>query len=84
VLVDDVPVEAAEALEDERQQQAQAACRLLDELPREQRRAVVLTKIEGRPVVEAATILGVTPGAVKLRAHRAYKTLRAKLLELQA
>lgn len=48
----------------------------LDQLPPNQRQALVLTKLEGRSVVEAAAIAGTTPGAIKLRAHRAYVTLR--------
>jgi DNA-directed RNA polymerase specialized sigma24 family protein len=38
-----------------------------------------LTKIHGHSVAEAAMIAGTTPGAIKLRAHRAYVTLREKL-----
>ncbi len=49
------------------------------QLPESQRAALLLTKVEGRSVAEAAAISGTTSGAVKLRAHRAYVTLR-KLL----
>ncbi len=49
----------------------------LGELTEEQREALVLTKLHGPSVAEAAAILGTTPGAVKLRAHRAYERLRA-------
>jgi RNA polymerase sigma-70 factor (ECF subfamily) len=49
----------------------------LGELTEEQRDALVLTKLHGHSVAEAAAILGTTPGAVKLRAHRAYERLRA-------
>ena len=48
-------------------------------LPESQRAALLLTKVEGRSVAEAAAICGTTAGAVKLRAHRAYVSLR-KLL----
>ncbi len=51
----------------------------LEQLPPNQREALVLTKLHGRSMIEAATITGSTPGAIKLRAHRAYVTLR-KLL----
>lgn len=51
----------------------------LDELPDDQRLALVLTKIQGKSMAEAAVVLGTTPGAVKLRAHRAYVALREVL-----
>ena len=51
----------------------------LDELPENQRQALLLTKVHGRSVAEAAMITGTTPGAIKQRAHRAYLTLRQKL-----
>jgi RNA polymerase sigma-70 factor (ECF subfamily) len=51
----------------------------LDRLPDNQREALILTKIHGRTVAEAAMITGTTPGAIKLRAHRAYVTLRGLL-----
>jgi RNA polymerase sigma-70 factor, ECF subfamily len=52
----------------------------LEELPPNQRQALVLTKLEGRSIAEAAVIAGSTPGAIKLRAHRAYVALRRVLL----
>jgi DNA-directed RNA polymerase specialized sigma24 family protein len=39
----------------------------------------VLTKVHGHSVSQAAMIAGTTPGAIKLRAHRAYVTLRARM-----
>jgi RNA polymerase sigma-70 factor (ECF subfamily) len=51
----------------------------LADLPEDQRMAVVLTKLGGKSVAEAAAIEGTTPGALKLRAHRAYGKLRARL-----
>ena len=48
----------------------------LAHLPENQRAALLLTKLEGRSVAEAAEIAGTTAGAIKLRAHRAYITLR--------
>ena len=53
--------------------------RALQELPESQREALLLTKVQGRSIQEAAAITGSTPSAIKLRAHRAYVTLR-KLL----
>jgi RNA polymerase sigma-70 factor (ECF subfamily) len=43
------------------------------------REAFVLLRFEGLSVAAAAQILGATEGAVKLRAFRAYETLRAAL-----
>jgi len=48
-------------------------------LPPPLRQAVLLTKIHGHSSVEAATIAGTTVGALKVRAHRGYMALRAKL-----
>ena len=50
--------------------------RALSSLPDAQREAVVMLKLEGLTVAEAAERLGVTPGALKLRAHRGYRALR--------
>jgi RNA polymerase sigma-70 factor (ECF subfamily) len=48
-------------------------------LPDGQREAVVLTKLQGKSVAEAAEIAGTSVGAMKVRAHRGYEALR-KLL----
>jgi RNA polymerase sigma-70 factor (ECF subfamily) len=56
-----------------------AALDALAELPAQQREAVVLTKLDGKTVAEAAEIAGTTVGAMKVRAHRGYEALR-KLL----
>jgi len=53
--------------------------RALEKLPEPQREAVVLLKVQGLSVAEAASRLGVSPGAVKLRAHRGYRALRTSL-----
>ena len=52
----------------------------LEGLPQNQKEALILTKVHGHSLAEAAMITGSTPGAIKLRAHRAYVTLRARLL----
>ena len=49
----------------------------LRRLPPAQRQAVELLQLEGLSVVEAAARAGVTPGALKVRAHRGYRALRA-------
>jgi RNA polymerase sigma-70 factor, ECF subfamily len=58
---------------------AAAALAALEELPENQRLALLLTKVHGRSTAEAAMITGTTPGAIKQRAHRAYVTLRQML-----
>jgi RNA polymerase sigma-70 factor (ECF subfamily) len=47
-----------------------------DALPDAQREAIVLLKLKGLSVADAAQIAGVTPGALKVRAHRGYESLR--------
>jgi RNA polymerase sigma-70 factor (ECF subfamily) len=51
----------------------------LAQLPANQREALVLTKLHGHSVAQAAQIAGTSPGAIKLRAHRAYARLRSLL-----
>ncbi len=51
----------------------------LERLPENQRQALMLTKVHGHSVAEAAMITGSTTGAIKQRAHRAYVTLRSML-----
>jgi RNA polymerase sigma-70 factor (ECF subfamily) len=53
--------------------------RLLESLPEPQREALVLTKIIGYSGAEAAQRLGISEGAVKLRVHRAVRSLRRML-----
>lgn len=58
---------------------AKAALAALADLPEQQREAVVLTKLDGKSVAEAAAIAGTTVGAMKVRAHRGYTALRKAL-----
>lgn len=53
----------------------------LDSLPRDQRRAVVMLKLEGKDVGSAAKELGISKVALKVRAHRGYAQLRKILGE---
>ena len=62
------PVELSAALES-----------ALQSLPETYREAILLTKVTGLSVAEAAQVLGSTPSAVKLRVHRGYKELRKTL-----
>ena len=58
---------------------ARAVERTLATLPANQREAFVLLRYEGMSVADAAEVLGVTEGAIKLRAFHAYEALRAAL-----
>jgi len=51
----------------------------LERLPEIHRTAFELIQKDGLSIREAAEVLGATPGAVKLRAHRAYVALRLAL-----
>lgn len=51
----------------------------LDALPEAYREAIQLTKISGLSIAEAATVLGTSETAVKLRVHRGYNLLRKDL-----
>lgn len=51
----------------------------LDKLPASQRQAVELVHFEGLSVAAAAARAGVTAGALKVRAHRGTRALRASL-----
>jgi RNA polymerase sigma-70 factor (ECF subfamily) len=53
--------------------------RALEDLPRTQREAIELIHLQRFSVARAAEQLGVKPGALKVRAHRGYKALRAQL-----
>jgi RNA polymerase sigma-70 factor (ECF subfamily) len=51
----------------------------LERMPESHREAFRLVREEGLSVLQAAEVLGTTPTAIKLRAHRAYEALRAAL-----
>lgn len=51
----------------------------LEGLPPNQREAVVMIQLEGLSVAEAAKRAGVSQGALKVRAHRGYRAMRAVL-----
>lgn len=73
-LSGDGPEQLAEA-----RQFAHRVAQVLERLPQSQRTAFGLLKEDGLTLVEAAAVLGVTVTAVKMRAHRAYETLRGAL-----
>lgn len=63
-----VPTEMSDALE-----------MALQKLPESYREAIELTKITGLSIQEAASVLGTTETAIKLRVHRGYNQLRKEL-----
>jgi RNA polymerase sigma-70 factor (ECF subfamily) len=72
---DDAPLEAVA------DESAELPLRVaLDALPEAQREAVELVKIQGLSVEQAAARTGVSEGALRVRIHRAYVALRARLL----
>jgi RNA polymerase sigma factor (sigma-70 family) len=71
VLVEDVPEVPVDG-----DQERPALSDALRALPRQQREAFTMLKLEGLSVGEAAERAGTTPGALKVRAHRAYKALK--------
>ena len=71
-------VETAAAPADGTEHRIDAAA-LLDRLPDGDRAALVMTKIEGMTVEQAAERLGVTPSAVKSRVSRGIKKLQHRL-----
>jgi RNA polymerase sigma-70 factor (ECF subfamily) len=52
----------------------------LQKLPSSQREVVELHWFQERPYAEIAEIVGTSEGAVRVRAHRAYATLKQLLL----
>lgn len=65
----------------ERRERVHAA---LESLPESQRIVVQLHRFEGRGFAEIGDILGISEGAAKLRAFRAYAELRERLGDLVA
>jgi len=57
----------------------EALSEALEALPKDQREAVMLLQVEELSVHEAAERIGISPSALKVRAHRGYQALRAKL-----
>lgn len=51
----------------------------VDELPVDYRTAIYLSELKELKIGEIAEILGITPGAVKIRLHRARQALRTRL-----
>lgn len=63
----------------ERRETREMVRRRIDELPHDYRAVILLRDIEEMSTEEAAEALGITPGAVKTRLHRARMALRTLL-----
>lgn len=56
-------------------------CKIINSLPKKQQKIVTMMKIEGYSAQETAQKLKMSETAVKVSAHRAYKTLALKIVE---
>ena len=56
----------------------------LRELPETLREALVLSRFHDLPYAELAVVLGCSPGAARVRVHRALNELRKRVQELEA
>jgi RNA polymerase sigma-70 factor, ECF subfamily len=65
-------------------QTAQVVSRVLASLTPARREAFILLRYEGLSVAAAAQIVGISEGALKIRAFHAYEALRAALAEMDA
>lgn len=67
-------------LERERAAAHERSIRLaLDALSPEHRELIVLHKLHGMPMISLATKLGVRPGTLRVRAHRAYRSIARQI-----
>ena len=72
-------LEAPRQAEGERARLSPELTGALEALPANQRQAVELLQVECLSVAEAAERVGITKTALKVRAHRGYRALRARL-----
>jgi RNA polymerase sigma-70 factor (ECF subfamily) len=79
--LDSVPEPAVSAREPDAEALDPALRDALERIPAAQREAVELIHLAGLTVAEAAARVGVSAGALKVRAHRGYRALRAILEE---
>lgn len=77
--MDSRPAPAPEFMPLEESQRAKLLRAALDRLPTSQREVVELHWFQERPYAEVAKIIGTSEGAVRVRAHRAYNTLKQLL-----
>jgi len=81
----ELPDSPGSSVEDESmaRQSAEVVNQVLDSLTPARREAFVLLRYEGMSVAEAALIVGISEGALKIRAFHAYEALRAALREME-
>jgi RNA polymerase sigma-70 factor (ECF subfamily) len=79
-LVSALPICTPEVVAAPDHDDAEALSCALRELPEAQREALLLLKVYDLPASEAASAAGTTVGAVKMRAQRAFETLRKLLV----
>lgn len=83
-LPDAIPDAEELSLQQEEQTEvARLVRQAIDELPASQREVVALHKLRGMPMADIGERLGVRPGALRVRAHRAYKALASTLQRLR-
>jgi RNA polymerase sigma-70 factor (ECF subfamily) len=82
----ELPVGAGSSVEEESmaRQTAQVVSQVLASLTPARREAFVLLRYEGMSVAAAAQIVGISEGALKIRAFHAYEALRAALARMEA
>jgi len=82
----ELPAISSASVEEESiaRQTAQVVTRTLASLTPARREAFVLLRYEGLSVAAAAQIVGISEGALKIRAFHAYEALRAALAEMDA
>ncbi len=76
--------DAAEEDDADDARRAALAARALQRLSAEQREVIVLSRYHAMPYAEIALVLGCTPGAARVRLHRAVKALREVYRSLEA
>jgi RNA polymerase sigma-70 factor (ECF subfamily) len=74
-----LPEVEAEPRTDLEQSPQKALLELLRALPSSQQEALVLLKVQGLSLAEVASLYGTSIASIKMRVHRAYLSLRAKL-----
>lgn len=78
--VDTQPAPETDFMPLELRQRATLLYGALEQLPQSQREVVELHWFQERPYAEIAEIVGTSEGAVRVRAHRAYATLKQLLV----
>ena len=78
-----IPTAEVKSSKNEERVQNEALRDIISALPEKLRLPLVLHYLEGFSVEETAKMLGLPPGTIKSRLHRARQTLRMQLMEVQ-